>query len=460
MDPVTALGAAAAAGQFAEQAITLLFKLVELYKSSSQARATVEEYVSQLRRIKAVTEDIAADGTLIAPTLKMSLDDCIAVLKQVEDELAKLLEGFKKGRWRHISTSLVAVMKESDIEKLFARLDRCKLDLLLGLGYDSSKQARSLDAKLENLSMTPLRPAAPVNSMIWKVPNDHVQHFVGREAILKRLNDTLTTPGMSIPNTTGQQRLISRIVNNDTTVQRRCVLLGMGGQGKTQIALHFCRSCRKNLVDRLDAVLWVDASSEASLKASYKRLGDTLLPDAPSITDEHAVVDLVIDKIENLPKGWLMVYDNFDRPDEFVNLEEYIPDSVSGSILITSRHADSANIVADPAGQVIPVPGLEVDSAQQLLLQLSGKKSTLGDANLLNVVQLLACHPLAITQAATFIRKMKIAYGDFPEHYERSKYDILNNTPALTRYRKRRSEAEGEIAMSVFTTWVGVTRKQ
>ena len=197
----------------------------------------------------------------------------------------------------------------------------------------------------------------------------------------------------------------------------------------------------------------MDASSEASLRASYKSLADTLIPNADHVEDD-VLIERTKSTIETFEKSWLMVLDNFDRPDEFDTIEDYIPDNYRGSVLITSRHADAGNLVADSDVELIEVSGLDLESAQQLLNMLSTQKVAIGDHTAVNVVNLLGCHPLAITQAAAFIKKRKIAYADFQDHYDRSKFDILNNTPALTRYRKKGTDAEAEVAMNVFTTWV------
>ena len=34
---------------------------------------------------------------------------------------------------------------------------------------------------------------------------------------------------------------------------------------------------------------------------------------------------------------WLMVFDNYDNPDTFPNIQDFIPQSEFGAILITSR---------------------------------------------------------------------------------------------------------------------------
>ena len=63
------------------------------------------------------------------------------------------------------------------------------------------------------------------------------------------------------------------------------------------------------------------------------------------------------------------------------------------------------------------------------------------------------CHPLAITQAGAYIRKRKLRFCEFMDHYKRRKSTILENTPQLSQYRKRLGNAEEETSLNVFTTW-------
>lgn len=228
---------------------------------------------------------------------------------------------------------------------------------------------------------------------------------------------------------------------------------GLGGQGKTQIALQFCRYCREKHSDEMDAIIWVDASSEASLKTNYERLADTLNHSQRTFSDSSTKLDFVRETVENFTRRWLIVYDNFDSPGEFGTIEDYIPDSPRGSILFTSRHADTADLVRDVEKDFIEVSGLEPEPAQELLLKLTSRTATTDKEHAPNVVSKLCYHPLAITQAAAFIKKRRISLADFESHYQRSMRNVLENTPSLTRYRKQLSAEESEVALNVFTTW-------
>lgn len=54
-------------------------------------------------------------------------------------------------------------------------------------------------------------------------------------------------------------------ISTDQTCRKICVLHGMSGKGKTQLAIQFARKYRK----KYSAVFWIDGSSEEKSKKSF-----------------------------------------------------------------------------------------------------------------------------------------------------------------------------------------------
>jgi hypothetical protein len=134
------------------------------------------------------------------------------------------------------------------------------------------------------------------------VPNRRVREFVGRESVLARIDDSFNSESEKGP----------RIV----------VLRAMGGQGKTQIALEYCRRTRSSTVT---VVFWVDASSESALKQSYSSIYEILACQADALLDVDARVNFALRRLRAWRGPWLLVLDNYDNPVEFNNVEDYIP---------------------------------------------------------------------------------------------------------------------------------------
>lgn len=157
-----------------------------------------------------------------------------------------------------------------------------------------------------------------------------VNKFVARNMELKKMEEAL------LPRPTSHVRC------------KVFVLYGLGGMGKTQLAVEFARMHKKSF----SAVFWLDGSTrgrvEQSLAAIVRRLPQEQISETSrhfsrgSGADLEAVIKDVLTWL-NLPTNynWLLVFDNVDRddlqdPDAF-NPETYFPSADQGSILITTR---------------------------------------------------------------------------------------------------------------------------
>ena len=263
------------------------------------------------------------------------------------------------------------------------------------------------------------------------MPNRRVREFVGRESVLAQIDASF---------------------NSESEIGPRIVVLrAMGGQGKTQIALEYCRRTRNRTGT---AVFWVDASSENSLKQSYSTISEILASQADILTDVNARVNFTLRKLRAWRTPWLIVLDNYDNPVDFNNVAEYIPDYEQGMVLVTSRHAD-ADALPKEENQ-IQLPGLLESEAIELLLS-QGKRHQMdhvASSQAKLIVERLDYHPLAIAQAGAYTNKRKLPLAEFLDHFQSRKAIILKDTtPQMSQYRRRLGGAEQETSLSVFTTW-------
>jgi nucleoside phosphorylase len=139
--------------------------------------------------------------------------------------------------------------------------------------------------------------------------------FVGRNDILSKLRGIVTGPSPGV-----------------------VVLQGMGGVGKTQIALQICRRAPKDY----SAVLWASAETRSSLEASFasfaRKLGHVARATQSTLseTPENSSVEFVKEKLNN--KRFLLVIDNLDNLDEIGDIEaieDLFPSGDKSCILIT-----------------------------------------------------------------------------------------------------------------------------
>jgi tetratricopeptide (TPR) repeat protein len=224
----------------------------------------------------------------------------------------------------------------------------------------------------------------------------------------------------------------------------------MGGQGKSQVALEYCRITKGN---PFSAIFWVDASSESTAQKSFEVISERLKTQMDILLDTEARVNFVFRTLSDWPSPWFMVFDNYDNPTVFNNVEDYMPSNEQGMVLVTSRNAD-ADKLADEENQ-IQLQGLPESDAIELLLKQSLMKQSdqVASENAKEIVARLGHHALAITQAGAYISKRKILLGEFLDHFERRKDIILKETAQMSQYRRRLNKSERETSLSVFTTW-------
>ena len=100
------------------------------------------------------------------------------------------------------------------------------------------------------------------------------------------------------------------------------ILHALGGQGKSQIALEYCRQSRETY----RGIFWVNALSEVSASQSYETIASVLVGGwSANAGDTDAQIGLVKDRLENWSEPWLLVFDNYDDPKNFPNVKRYIP---------------------------------------------------------------------------------------------------------------------------------------
>ncbi|KAK4981019.1 hypothetical protein LTR66_010241 [Elasticomyces elasticus] len=149
-----------------------------------------------------------------------------------------------------------------------------------------------------------LNSAEPSGRTYYEVPAAAVSSFSGREGVLQQIKeafDHLTDPTKSRPPVV--------------------VLRAMGGQGKTQIDLEYCRRSRS----RYHGVFWIDATSEITVQRRFETLAQKLDPSAAAVLDDPGEkVRLVLDTFAKWEQVWLLVFDNYDQPNRFI-IRPYLP---------------------------------------------------------------------------------------------------------------------------------------
>ncbi|KAF2727050.1 hypothetical protein EJ04DRAFT_152032, partial [Polyplosphaeria fusca] len=145
-----------------------------------------------------------------------------------------------------------------------------------------------------------------------------------------------------------------------------------------------------------------------------------------------------------------MVYDNYDRPDVFTEIKQFLPENGRGGIVFTSRH-EATKVL----GRHVQVPSMMDDGGIELLLRdMSGEEIESNRIHGGDIVRRLGGLALAIEQAAAYISFNQMALPDFIDGYERKKAKVLKYMrEELWEYQKPIDGSEQSEALNAFTTW-------
>ncbi|KAF8193565.1 hypothetical protein K438DRAFT_1674608 [Mycena galopus ATCC 62051] len=213
---------------------------------------------------------------------------------------------------------------------------------------------------------------------------------------------------------------------SDTGIQHIYVLHGLGGAGKTQIALKFIKESSSRFSD----IFFIDTSTIATIDTGLKNIA--VAKDSGDSPQDGLL--WLTNKVEE----WLLVFDNTDDPS--INLNDFIPQCNHGNIIITSRnpglcvYAGSHSLVSD----------MEEEDAVALLLKSATQEATIGTKPIATeIVKALHYLPLAIIQAGAFISKSQ-DLDRYLALYTKNQARLLSEKPA---------QSQDRYARTVYTTW-------
>ncbi|PVF97516.1 hypothetical protein CPB86DRAFT_734801 [Serendipita vermifera] len=187
--------------------------------------------------------------------------------------------------------------------------------------------------------------------------------------------------------------------------QPRCVLYGLGGSGKTQVASFWIEANK----DKFTNIIFIDASSQRQIEADLETAIRSVGPGWSESTWEDAVSYL------SHEKGWLLFFDNTDASD--LRLEDYLPTSTYGAVLITTRNRDCTSYAPDSH---IRVGEMSQTEAVDLLHKVANVHPSEHDTSIA-IVKELGMLALAVTQAGAYIfktRQLDTYLSIFQKHRE------------------------------------------
>jgi hypothetical protein len=278
-------------------------------------------------------------------------------------------------------------------------LQRAFVDFLKAQGVHYTKFSDANELRIAVLRDAPEiaelpAPDRPVSKPIVLPYPSIGSLFKGRDDFMQRLRESLTSaPG-------GQMAIVS--------------LYGLGGVGKTRLAVEYARAH----VEEYTALLFAVAEAPEALRRNLAALAGTLVPQLDT-TDDEVRRAAVLDWLD-ANSGWFLILDNVDSKPALAEVEKLLGGLIGGHVIVTSRLANfSANF------QPLELDVLTVKDAAAFLLARTKdrrRSAPADEGKAREVANELGRLALALEQAAAFIAKNRLTFAQYLEQW-RSKRD-------------------------------------
>jgi tetratricopeptide (TPR) repeat protein len=222
---------------------------------------------------------------------------------------------------------------------------------------------------------------------IFQVPQRRNPNFTGREPLLEAIRNRLTS-------------------NNTAALTQ--AINGLGGVGKSQLALEYCYRHRSDY----RFVHWIRAEDTISISTDLCELAAFLqLPKAEE-REQEVIIAAVLGWLSK-HDDWLLVFDNAESPEA---LAPYLPRS-TGHLIITSR-----NPAWHGLAQTLPVEVMEREESVAFLEKRTGLTDNAAAARL---AEALGDLPLALEQVGAYIDATGESYDGYLELFRTRRAELL-----------------------------------
>ncbi|KAE8397202.1 purine and uridine phosphorylase [Aspergillus pseudonomiae] len=273
---------------------------------------------------------------------------------------------------------------------------------------------------------------------VWVVPFGRNPRFVGREKEITRTEEL--------------------IVQQDGP--GKVAICGLGGVGKTQIALELVYRMRKR--DPECSIFWIQCTSYESVEQAYMIIASKL-----GITDikPAEVKEKVKAYLSQESAGkWLLLFDNADDMEMWSQdntnnpvLADFLPRSEQGHILFTTRSRKVA--VKLVSSHVITISEPDTETALEILQNSLVEKTLLNDHDTaITLLEQLAFLPLAITQAAAYINENSIGLSDYMILLQDQEPDVIELLSEDFGDERRYKDTQNPVALTWFISFQQIQR--
>jgi tetratricopeptide (TPR) repeat protein len=219
------------------------------------------------------------------------------------------------------------------------------------------------------------------------------------------------------PNFTGRAELLAwlreRLTAGGATAVLPSALHGMGGIGKTQMAVEYIY---QHLHD-YDVIWWIQATQPAQIRAGLTELAQRLR--LPGSSEANTAVPAVQEalRVGKPFRRWLLVFDSAENPE---TVRPFFPTNGPGEILITSRNPAWAG-----TARPLEVTVFTREESKELLRR---RGPEIDDEEADRLADALGDLPLAIEQAATWRAETGMPVGEYLRLFDEKVAEILDTS--------------------------------
>ncbi|KAJ5640322.1 uncharacterized protein N7484_008184 [Penicillium longicatenatum] len=459
--------------------IALVETSIKIYDSAQKDINISETFKAVHRRLPVILDTLATcKGNLeprkdsipedVGEALEKTLYDCRTKARNLEEIFQKIVPGESDTREQRYLKVLRRLGKGNKVEELMLGLAE---DVQLLVNHSAVKSAnQSQNAELEAIidemksvisgpdnessTMNFSNQGGPQTNNVNRGSGQQINNngSVGTQNFVQRQKDDFSfhkpagvclsqapyiDPGLFV----GRGSELDQITEflhpvQGVQKQQRLVLGGMGGIGKTRLAIAYAES-RSGYYS---SVFWLNAASEATLKDSFRSIASLIFDiQDPQLLESKDIIGRVRQWLSHPDNTrWLLLFDNYDDPDLF-EINDYYPHTTShGAILVTTRWPDRVG------GNILHVKPLQDIADSLAVLQTRSKRENVqSDLHAKRLAKRLAGLPLALATAGTYLQRSTFTFERYLQEYEKRWNIDPRRLTKLQEYRDR----------TLYTTW-------